>query len=103
MGPASTPAGPRRVHLSTVSRNRKKPLSKPIGRGARTRVLPDVHPDLEGFDVELNSFGEVDMTIPIDRLNDFLDREVDDPKLTQWGFGDGERSGGDAEGSEAPV
>lgn len=74
-----------------MSRSRKKPLSKSIGRGARARALPDVHPDLEGFDVELNSFGEVDMTIPIDRLNDFLDREVDDPKLTQWGFGDGER------------
>ena len=52
--------------------------------------LPDVHPDLEGFDVELNRFGEVDMTISIDKLNDFLDREVDDPKLTQWGFGDGQ-------------
>lgn len=49
--------------------------------------LPDVHPDLEGFDVRLNPFGEVDMTIPIDRLNDFLDREVDDPKLRQWGSG----------------
>ena len=55
-------------------------------RGHR-RPLPDVHPDLRGFDVELNSFGEVDMTIPIDRLNDFLDREVNDPKLTQWGLG----------------
>lgn len=48
--------------------------------------LPDVHPDLEGFDVRLNPFGEVDMTIPIDKLNDFLDREVDDPKLRQWGL-----------------
>lgn len=51
---------------------------------APPRELPDVHPDLRGFDVELNSFGEVDMTITIDRLNAFLDREVDDPKLRQW-------------------
>ena len=61
-----------------------KKLRKPAER------LPDVHPDLEGFDVELNRFGEVDMTISIDELNDFLDREVDDPKLKQWGFDDDE-------------
>ena len=60
--------------------------------------LPDVHPDLEGFDVELNRFGEVDMTISIDELNDFLDRRVDDPKLKQWGLDEGEvgASGEDA-------
>ena len=60
------------------------------------RKLPDVHPDLEGFDVRLNAFGEVDMTIPIDKLNDFLDRAVDDPKLRQWGMGEegGEGGGG---------
>lgn len=49
-------------------------------------TLPDVHPALAGFDVRLNAFGEVDMTISIDELNDFLDREVDDPKLRQWEF-----------------
>lgn len=51
--------------------------------------------------MELNRFGEVDMTIPIDRLNDFLDREVDDPKLTQWGFGAAEGSDPAAE-EESP-
>ena len=63
---------------------------KPRLRSAKPprQRLPDVHPDLEGFDVELNRFGQVDMTISIDELNDFLDREVDDPKLIQWGFGD---------------
>ncbi len=52
------------------------------------RELPDVHPDLAGFDVQLNRFGEVDMTISIDKLNEFLDREVSDPKLRQWGLSD---------------
>lgn len=60
---------------------------------AKQRPLPDVHPDLEGFDVRLNPFGEVDMTIPIDRLNDFLDRKVDDPKLRQWNSAEGEDEG----------
>lgn len=58
------------------------PSSKP----AKRTPLPDVHPDLKGFDVQLNRFGEVDMTISVDELNNFLDREVDDPKLKQWGF-----------------
>ena len=56
----------------------------------RRRELPDVHPDLAGFDVELNRFGQVDMTISIDRLNEFLDREVADPKLRQWGLSEEE-------------
>lgn len=60
-----------------------KPDPKPI----KGTPLPDVHPDLKGFDVELNRFGEVDMTISVDELNNFLDKEVDDPKLKQWGFG----------------
>ncbi len=30
------------------------------------------------------------MTISIDRLNDFLDREVADPKLMQWGLSEEE-------------
>lgn len=59
---------------------------KPTKSVDRIQPLPDVHPDLEGFDVELNRFGEVDMTISIDELNKFLDREVDDPKLNQWGI-----------------
>lgn len=62
-----------------------KPKPKP-----KSAPLPDVHPDLEGFNVELNRFGQVDMTISTDELNDFLDREVDDPKLKQWGFGEEE-------------
>ena len=61
--------------------------SKPISSGPMPH-LPDVHPDLTGFDVRLNPFGQVDMTISIDRLNAFLDREVADPKLCQWGLSD---------------
>jgi len=59
-------------------------------KSSKKTPLPDVHPDLKGFDVELNRFGQVDMTISTDELNDFLDREVDDPKLKQWGFGEEE-------------
>lgn len=66
-------------------------MSAPRKPRLPAKPLPDVHPDLEGFDVELNRFGEVDMTISIDELNDFLDREVDDPKLNQWGLSNDEQ------------
>ena len=62
------------------------PRKQPPQKDTTKKELPEVHPDLEGFDVELNRFGEVDMTISIDELNNFLDREIDDPKLRQWGI-----------------
>ncbi len=58
-------------------------------KAVQQQALPDVHPALHGFNVRLNHFGQVDMTISIDELNDFLDREVADPKLVQWGLSDG--------------
>jgi hypothetical protein len=42
---------------------------------------PRVHKDLEGFDIRINSFGEIMPNIGIDKLNDFLNKHVDDKKL----------------------
>lgn len=42
---------------------------------------PQVHEDLNGFEVEINEFGEISSNMPIDKLNKFLNREVDDKKL----------------------
>ncbi|MCU0448481.1 MAG: hypothetical protein MUC97_01385 [Bernardetiaceae bacterium] len=42
---------------------------------------PKVHPDLEGFEMSINSFGEIVSTHSIDKLNEFLNRKVDDKKL----------------------
>jgi len=43
--------------------------------------LPKVHKDLEGFDIQINSFGEIISTIDIEKINDFLNKNVDDKKL----------------------
>jgi hypothetical protein len=40
-----------------------------------------VHKDLEGFDIQINAFGEVTSSFGIERLNDFLNEHVDDLKL----------------------
>ncbi|MEZ4905006.1 MAG: hypothetical protein R2822_26270 [Spirosomataceae bacterium] len=42
---------------------------------------PRVHKDLEGFNISINSFGEITSTIDIDKINQFLNKHVDDKKL----------------------
>jgi putative NADH-flavin reductase len=42
---------------------------------------PRVHKELEGFDIKINSFGEINSSINIDKLNEFLNKHVDDKKL----------------------
>jgi hypothetical protein len=43
--------------------------------------LPKVHKDLNGFDVTINSFGEIQMSYDIEKINNFLNSKVDDKKL----------------------
>lgn len=43
--------------------------------------LPKVHKDLKGFDVTVNSFGEIQMSYNIEKINDFLNQKVEDKKL----------------------
>lgn len=42
---------------------------------------PEVHEDLKGFDIKINTFGEIKSNIVVDKLNDFLNENVDDKKL----------------------
>ena len=46
-----------------------------------TTEKPRVHKDLDGFDIRINSFGEITSTIDIDKINQFLNKHVDDKKL----------------------
>lgn len=40
-----------------------------------------VHKDLEGLDLSVDSFGEIKSNMPIDKLNKFLNKNVEDKKL----------------------
>ena len=40
------------------------------------------HEGLEGFDIKVNSFGQMESTFEIDKLNAFLNKEVKDKKLS---------------------
>ena len=42
---------------------------------------PEAHEDLKGFDIRINEFGQIISTMPVDRLNRFLNDNVEDKKL----------------------
>ena len=42
-----------------------------------------LHKDLKGFEIRVNTFGELESSLDIDQLNAFLDRNTDDKKLRE--------------------
>ncbi|MFT4834980.1 MAG: hypothetical protein ACI83W_001442 [Marinoscillum sp.] len=42
---------------------------------------PKVHKELEGFDISINSFGEIKSSLKIEDINAFLNKNVSDKKL----------------------
>jgi len=45
------------------------------------RRTPEVHKDLKGFNIQINEFGEIITNVKVDKLNDFLNKNVVDKKL----------------------
>ena len=42
---------------------------------------PSVHEELKGFDIKIDSFGEMKTSFSIEKLNEFLNENVEDKKL----------------------
>lgn len=42
---------------------------------------PEVHKDLDGFEIHINEFGQIIPNKPIDEINEFLNKKVADKKL----------------------
>jgi len=57
-----------------MTKKSKKPVNTP---------KPKVHKDLQGFDVTIDQFGEIKSNMNIEKLNAFLDKNVDDKKLAE--------------------
>lgn len=57
-----------------MSKKNKKPVTKP---------QPKVHKDLQGLDITIDQFGEIKANMDIEKLNQFLDKNVDDKKLAE--------------------
>lgn len=61
--------------LKKVAKKKQPDPNEPEGE------KPRVHKDLEGFDIQINSFGEITTSFDMDRVNEFLNKNVDDKKL----------------------
>ncbi len=46
------------------------------------KTKAEVHEELEGFDIKIDPFGQMQTNVSIDELNKFLNRNVQDKKLT---------------------
>jgi hypothetical protein len=44
---------------------------------------PKVHKELQGFDVTIDTFGEIKTSMDIEKINQFLNQNVDDKKLAE--------------------
>ncbi|MEM6829969.1 MAG: hypothetical protein AAGA66_20230 [Bacteroidota bacterium] len=40
-----------------------------------------VHKELDGFELSIDSFGEIKSNLPVEKLNEFLNENVKDKKL----------------------
>ncbi len=49
----------------------------------KKKKKPRVHKDLQGFEVSINQFGELSSNMNIEKINEFLDKNVDDKKLAE--------------------
>lgn len=47
------------------------------------KAKPKVHKDLQGLDIVIDQFGEIKANMNIEKLNEFLDKNVDDKKLAE--------------------
>ena len=63
--------------------SKKKPTTPPPApsRESAGEPRPRVHKELEGFNIQINSFGEISNSYDIDKINQFLNKTVDDKKL----------------------
>lgn len=58
-------------------------MSKKSNKPGKKQSKPRVHRELSGFEVSINQFGELQTTMNIEKINKFLDENVDDKKLLE--------------------
>jgi len=59
-----------------MSKKENKKKEKPTPK-------PRVHQDLSGFEVSINEFGEIKGNMNVEKINEFLNKNVDDKKLQE--------------------
>lgn len=49
----------------------------------KNKPKPKVHKELQGFDISIDTFGEIKSNMDIEKINKFLNENVDDKKLAE--------------------
>jgi hypothetical protein len=52
-------------------------------KGKSNKPKPKVHKELQGFDISIDQFGEIKSNMNIEKINEFLNENVDDKKLAE--------------------
>jgi len=60
-------------------------MNKRSDKPSKKQGKPRVHKELSGFEVSIDQFGELKSNMPIEKLNEFLNVNVDDKKLAERG------------------
>jgi len=58
-------------------------MAKKEEKSSRKQGKPRVHKDLDGFEVSIGQFGELQSNMNIEKINEFLNKNVDDKKLLE--------------------
>ncbi len=58
-------------------------MAKKEEQSKKKQNKPRVHSDLRGFEVTINQFGELQSNMNIEKINEFLNKNVDDKKLLE--------------------
>ena len=56
-------------------------MTKKNPKKSKKEEKPKVNKELKGFDIEIDAFGEIKTNYDINKINEFLNRNVDDKKL----------------------
>lgn len=56
-------------------------MAKKKKKEEETSKKPKVHEDLEGLEIKVNALGEVVTNYDIDKINEFLNKNVEDKKF----------------------
>lgn len=58
-------------------------MAKKTDKPSKKQGKPRVHKELTGFEISIDQFGELKSNMAIEKLNQFLDENVDDKKLIE--------------------
>lgn len=62
---------------------KKEDLAGKSGKVSKKQGKARVHRELDGLEVSINQFGELKTNMNIEKINEFLDKNVDDKKLEE--------------------